>query len=605
MLRRLAALLRWTVALQLLLVDFCLTAPVLNLHRWFWPVTRPEMSGGWAGWVSYWFRDNALQTVRLGSALWKARPLAWWLYQVPWAILIGLTLFGNVRTLASITAYRRRVGTVHGSSRWRTTKELRSTLASINTDKPQRSGIVVSSTGSRAWVTRPEALSPHVLVLGATRSGKTRRVILPSVYVLGHHRESMVLTDPKGELYRHTASWLKGQGYKVVLIDLDNPKRGNRWNPLTPIREAWLKGDSDTASKLAWELGSILTPRAEKADPIWAQTQEALTAAMALLVGTEAPDESAHMPSAYKVLRDLGASDELDQLFNSLPEDHPAKDAFGSVGLSQDRLRSSILTGTAAQLRLFGEPGIVWLCSVSDHDLSAIGQTPTAVFIRLSETAAARAPLATLYVSQVYSSLAATFLKVPVWFLLDEVGNIPPLPHFDRMISVAAGRGIRFVLAVQDLSQLQATYGQRARTIHANCGTTVFLRTQDPMTAQVISSMTGQVTVSTLSRSQSSARETLSEGTTGRALLMPDEVLRWSNTHALVLQAEQYPAKLPLADLSAWTAASRLFTPEGGENAACQHPCPSADVTYWRPAQRIERSAPDLSEIFETNPKGD
>ncbi len=43
----------------------------------------------------------------------------------------------------------------------------------------------------------------HALILGSTRSGKTRRLIIPSVGIIGSTAtESLVVTDPKGELVR-------------------------------------------------------------------------------------------------------------------------------------------------------------------------------------------------------------------------------------------------------------------------------------------------------------------------------------------------------------------------------------------------------------------
>ncbi|MDZ4179163.1 MAG: type IV secretory system conjugative DNA transfer family protein, partial [Coriobacteriia bacterium] len=44
----------------------------------------------------------------------------------------------------------------------------------------------------------------HVLVIGSTGSGKTRRIVLPSIFALGELGESMVIPDPKGELYLTT-----------------------------------------------------------------------------------------------------------------------------------------------------------------------------------------------------------------------------------------------------------------------------------------------------------------------------------------------------------------------------------------------------------------
>ena len=51
----------------------------------------------------------------------------------------------------------------------------------------------------------------HSIVIGATRSGKSRCLVLPSIGMIGLSGESMVLSDPKGELYQYTAPFLRAQ----------------------------------------------------------------------------------------------------------------------------------------------------------------------------------------------------------------------------------------------------------------------------------------------------------------------------------------------------------------------------------------------------------
>jgi hypothetical protein len=108
------------------------------------------------------------------------------------------------------------------------------------------------------WEHDPGAGNAHVLLLGATWAGKSRRVILPTVWCLGHRGEWMVLTDPKGELHAACAGWLRAHGYGVVLIDLPRPGRGQRWNPLAAMRRAHEAGDAEEASRLARDLGNTL-----------------------------------------------------------------------------------------------------------------------------------------------------------------------------------------------------------------------------------------------------------------------------------------------------------------------------------------------------------
>ena len=78
----------------------------------------------------------------------------------------------------------------------------------------------------------------HSLCIGATRSGKTRTVVLQSIGSLALAGESMILSDPKGELYQYTYPFLERLGYEVIAIDFKNPLKSDRYNFLEPVIEA-------------------------------------------------------------------------------------------------------------------------------------------------------------------------------------------------------------------------------------------------------------------------------------------------------------------------------------------------------------------------------
>lgn len=432
-------------------------------------------------------------------------------------------------------------------------------------------GLLVGTTTPRnprkAWVlTRDE----HALILGSTRSGKTRRLIIPSIGILGlAGQESLVLGDPKGELYDHTAEWLeKERRYRVVRIDLIRPRPGGtrQFNPVVPVWAAlhWDPPDWATAARVARQIAHIITygsGNLVSTEPIWVNGQISLTAAMVLAVAQAAPLDGAHLAAAYRLLLSAGADEgkTLDRwMADTFPPDHPAMLAYGTYQLSQSKTRASIITGTAAGLQLWGDPEIAWVSAAQDHDLAAVGREPTAVFLVLPHDDASRYMAAGLYVSMLFRALTDVArdhggrLPLRVNFLLDEFGNLPPFPDFDQFVTVSAGMGIRLVLALQNLEQLRKHYERTDRTIRGNMGTWLFLRTSDLQTARELSEMIGRYT--TLSESAqypkvgwttvTTAVGHTSQGQnlTGRELVTPDELLRWPADQVLVWQAGYPPA---------------------------------------------------------------
>ena len=276
----------------------------------------------------------------------------------------------------------------------------------------------------------------HTLIIGATRSGKTRRLIFPTIWELGKAGESMVLTDPKGELYERSRDYLKSQGYNIVLLDFRNPRRGNYWNPIHPVAQAVSRGDYSEASEMAWDIAHMVVhQKPHTGDPLWPNGEESVIAAMILLTVLEAPEERfKHMGTAYSILYSLGAAEEdgklpLNDYIASLPAGHLSKAAYGTALLAPYRTRASFFTGASADLRLWADPSIVHLTSCQDHELNMPGREKTAVFLCIPDEKGTRHVLASLYVDQIYQALVdlATReggrLPVRVNFLLDEFGN--------------------------------------------------------------------------------------------------------------------------------------------------------------------------------------
>ena len=81
----------------------------------------------------------------------------------------------------------------------------------------------------------------HALVIDATGSGKTTTFINPMIQLIATTNcgSSMIMTDPKGELFDLHSQYLKSRGYNVQVLDLRDTYSSSRWNPLEPIWDAY------------------------------------------------------------------------------------------------------------------------------------------------------------------------------------------------------------------------------------------------------------------------------------------------------------------------------------------------------------------------------
>lgn len=140
-----------------------------------------------------------------------------------------------------------------GYSRWATDKEFKKGLevVDIKEDTLPAAGIALYSKKGKMWVDNGE---DHYLVMGATGSGKTEIVAKPMIKLLAKHNESMILTDPKGELYESSAALLKEKGYNIITLNFRDPQKGNAWNPMTLPYKLYKEGNQDKAIELLDDL---------------------------------------------------------------------------------------------------------------------------------------------------------------------------------------------------------------------------------------------------------------------------------------------------------------------------------------------------------------
>ena len=117
-------------------------------------------------------------------------------------------------------------------SHWAKDKEIKTGLDVAEVDplapKANAGGIPLIMTPKKVWVDNGEY---HNLVIGATGSGKTECVVKPLVNLLSKKGESMVITDPKGEIYEKTSEMLRRKGYNIILLNFRNRNCFLQHNP--------------------------------------------------------------------------------------------------------------------------------------------------------------------------------------------------------------------------------------------------------------------------------------------------------------------------------------------------------------------------------------
>ena len=393
-----------------------------------------------------------------------------------------------------------------GYSKWADKKQMQKELKPVVASEynSKYAGIPLINDGKTLWVDDGEY---HNLIIGSTGSGKTQCVIFPLVEVLAKHNESMVITDPKGEIYQAKAAMLRKRGYKIVVLNFRSPGQGNAWNPLTIPYKLWKEGNQDKSCELLDDLAAnILYDEGNKnADPFWEKTSAGYFSGLALGLFEDATEDQVNINSISLMStvgeERFGPSTYIKEYFNAKDPNSAAYVNASSTIMSPNETKGSILAVFKEKIKLFASrANLSEMLSHSDFSIADIGRHKTAVFIVIQDEKKTYHSLATIFVKQVYETLIDVAyqnngrLPVRTNFLLDEFANMPPLKDVTTMITAARSRGMRFTLIIQNFAQLNEVYGeQNAETIKGNCGNMVYLISTELKALEEISKMCGEV----------------------------------------------------------------------------------------------------------------
>lgn len=420
------------------------------------------------------------------------------------------------------------------------------------------------------------AADRHSLIVGATRSGKTRSIILESIWLTVLAGENIMITDPKGELYAYTVAFAQKNDYKILTLDLRDPDKGSHNNYMQQILDALSQKDVPAAIDYTWDLVAVLVGE-QKGEPIWHNGECATIAASILIVAMEAPPEYRNLTNVYYFLAFMARPDEsgimpFSLLLEKLEDDHPAKGVFAMADIAHPKTRGSFFSSALGTLKHFANPKIAEMTSKTDINFSDTIDNKTIVYIIIPDEKNTLYPLASIFIMQFYMRLvkAATEHggRCPInWnFYLDEFGQLPYIPVMPQFTSVGAGRGIRLNIVLQSFQQLKKVYKDDYETIRNNCDTWIYLKCATEETKKEFSNRLGKYTVQSNSTSMSLQKHSIfgngnysnSSSLIGRPLLMEEEVGEIEKPFTLVSMAGKSPIMLISPDLSYYRANKEL-----------------------------------------------
>jgi len=311
----------------------------------------------------------------------------------------------------------------------------------------------------------------HGLIIGSTGSGKTTTFINPFVQILAASDagSSMILTDPKGELFQMHSKKLQDRGYTVMVLDLRDPYSSFRWNPLSDIYDRYQQyiaaGDGifqrkgrpeeseleliapATAYEETWyeyhgqafpsrrslietvkmtrqkiydeiyedlnDLVGVLCPIESDDDPVWEKGARSIVLAtiLAMLEDSERPElgltrEKFNFYNLNKALSNSENNFEaLKNYFRGRAVTSQAVTLSKQVLSAAENTLSSYMSITFDKLSMFNDQGLCGLTSATDIDPAMFADQKTALFLKIPDEKDTRHALASIFVLCIYKAL--------------------------------------------------------------------------------------------------------------------------------------------------------------------------------------------------------
>ena len=394
-------------------------------------------------------------------------------------------------------------------SRFRTTRELIDQFAQVDltAETVTASGIPLHKDGAHVVVNDADE---NTLIFGETGSKKTRAAVIPLLYSLAAAKQSMIVTDPKGELSADgtVRGLLDKKGYRVHILDFRSCS-ADGYDLLEYPFSLYRKGQTDKALMELSKLSGALTSPHKKGniDLYWPLSSDAcIFGSGHLLFSVCAAHPSYHRYVNIKTLAGLCSAYGLGILQEMVESGGSKARSGNTVMLLRGILSCSekTLGNIASVLSSIIQPFLLNtmltdMMSTSTFDITAFYSEPHALFLVLPDDTDIYHVLAEIILNSMYSRLIDAFTeryqghRAPpcgITWVLDEFCNIR-LPAMSEKISAARSRCQKFVLVCQSKQQLEAAYADAAPSIIGNCKNLLFLQSADVTLQQYISDLCG------------------------------------------------------------------------------------------------------------------
>ena len=334
----------------------------------------------------------------------------------------------------------------------------------------------------------------NTLVLGEPGSGKTSCIAInETIEALKQGHSLFVNDNSKEEIYKNTYDLAKSQGYNIILLDYLNYK-GDSFNCLDLIKDYYQENESVLCGELISLISEALNkPLIGADDPFWTISSTTyIKGIIYFLLETESQEIT--LEELSRLCVENSARIEFLPLGHTTPM---ASSLLNGAFTSSEKTTASILmTAFAAISSLLTNSKLKKITRTTSFDIRRISKEKTIIYLKYPEYSEQYDGLVSLFLTELihvlYHSCDQTGkLDIPFHFIIDEFAHFR-LPSFERYISTARSRNIKFTLLIQSIDQLEIGYSKSvAQTIMDCCQNIISFQTTNYNTLTYMSQLSG------------------------------------------------------------------------------------------------------------------
>ncbi|GHU27220.1 conjugal transfer protein [Betaproteobacteria bacterium] len=361
---------------------------------------------------------------------------------------------------------------------------------------PSNKGLLVDGKGKRLSL---EESFKHLLIVAPTGTGKTSKFVIPNVLALAENENSIIVTDPSGEIFSQTSGYMQSKGFKVLKFDPTDPEHSIYFNPLRYIftySNGTTTIDPVKVSLLATSL--VASSLKSEQDSFWKAGAESLIEFFTYCL-KNTPKDYHNLYNIYKLAEAMTPEGSLlENFMTSYVKEQNLIDKWFSLIANPNPTTQSHIATTQTALKPLANEKLAKILSKNTIRFSDLKKEKTALYLTFPVN---EASFYTFVLNLFYTLLFHYYMEaipkkedLPLFILYDEFGHAN-IPDFDIVITNMRKYKVSLSLVLQSFSQLETQYEkEKANTIiEGGVNSKLFFSGTSQKTAQEIETMLGKV----------------------------------------------------------------------------------------------------------------